>query len=93
MPVQTPPPAPKKAATLSVSNLAGVVYTQDGKRVESREGSLGDKLFDGDKLGVGQYVEVRQGVGARSANRECTAVAPQDVQRGWSPRACRIVGG
>lgn len=63
-PVPTPPPA-RRAATLSVGQLTAVVYTQDGKRVTSREGGLGDTLFQADKLGTGQSVEVRQAAGAR----------------------------
>jgi hypothetical protein len=58
-PVPSPPPARKKASVISVGEVKGTVYTSDGRRVASRDGALGDTLFEGDKLGTGQYVEVR----------------------------------
>lgn len=60
-PVPTPPPpARKKASVITVGEVKGTVYTSDGRRVASRDGALGDTLFEGDKLGTGQYVEVRR---------------------------------
>lgn len=60
-PVPTPPPpARKKASVITAGEVKGTVYTSDGRRVASHDGALGDTLFEGDKLGTGQYVEVRR---------------------------------